>query len=333
MSDMFERACFTGWTSRVDGHVGDPVAGSWSALVCDRSREELREMVPAEETMALWRGVVAGFDGTPQARTAVRWAAAEAADRGCPLHLVRVVEQPMVAMAAGWVPVMLGPDGAQRRQLEDELAAEIDRCRAHASDLEVHGVVHDGPPCSRLAEHAELVGANVLVVGDSGTGPASRFLHGVTGVELLHTTRRTVVVAREPTPVQEACVVTGYAPVVAAVDDAETAGSVLAFAFGAARRWGASVLVVHVDLAGADRTVPPAVLGDHLAALDRTYRDVPVRVETVTDHPARAVLDRASEARLVVAGDRRQSAVQRVLAGSISRAVLRRSPSPVAVVS
>lgn len=289
-------------------------------------------MVPADETMALWRGVVAGFDGTPQARAAVRWAAAEAADRGCPLHLVRVVEQPKVVMAAGWVPVMLGPDEAQRRQLEDELAAEIDMCRAHASDLDVYGVVHDGPPCSRLAEHAELVGANVLVVGDSGAGPISRFLHGVTGIELLHTTRRTVVVAREPTPVQEACVVTGYAPVVAAVDDVETAGSVLAFAFGAARRWGASVLVVHVGLTGAE-TVPPAVLGDHLAALGRTQGDVPVCVETVAAHPARAVLDRASEARLVVVGDRRQRAVLRVRAGSISRSVLRRSPSPVAVVS
>jgi hypothetical protein len=33
-------------------------------------------MVPADETMALWHGVVAGFDGTSQARTAVRWAAA-----------------------------------------------------------------------------------------------------------------------------------------------------------------------------------------------------------------------------------------------------------------
>lgn len=289
-------------------------------------------MVPADETMALWRGVVAGFDGTPQARAAVRWAATEAVDRGCPLHLVRVVEQPMVAMAAGWVPVILGPDGAQRRQLEDELAAEIDMCRAQAADLEVYGVVHDGSPCSRLAEHAELVGANVLVVGDSGAGPASRFLHGVTGIELLHTTRRTVVVAREPTPVQEACVVTGYAPVVAAVDDAETAGSVLAFALGTARHWAAPVLVVHADVTGAE-AVPPAVLGDHLAALNRAHGDVPVRVERVTAHPARAVLDRASEARLVVAGDRRQRAVRRVLAGSISRSLLRRSPSPVAVVS
>jgi nucleotide-binding universal stress UspA family protein len=285
-------------------------------------------MLPADESMALWRGVVAGFDGTAQARAAVRWAAAEAADRGCPLHLVRVVEQPMVAMAGGWVPVLLGPDGVQRRQVEDELAAEIDMCRAEASDLEVHGVVHDGQPCARLAEHAELVGANVLVVGDSRISPVSRLLHGATGIGLLNSTRRTVVVAREPTPVQEACVVTGYAPVVAVVDDVETAGSVLAFAFGTARRWDASVLVVH-----ADRTVLPVVLGDQLSAVDRTHADVPVRVETVTDHPAGAVLDRASEARLVVVGDRRQRAVRRVRAGSISRSVLRRSPSPVAVVS
>lgn len=40
-------------------------------------------MFPAERMMGLWQGVVAGFDGTPEARSAVRWAAAEAAARGC----------------------------------------------------------------------------------------------------------------------------------------------------------------------------------------------------------------------------------------------------------
>jgi nucleotide-binding universal stress UspA family protein len=293
---------------------------------------------PAERKMGLWHGVVAGFDGTSRARTAARWAAAEAAQQGCPLYLVRVVEHPSLALGAGWVPALIGPDLVRRRHLEDELVAEIEACRKLVPGLAVHGAVHDGAPCFRLAEHTDMVGADIVVVGSSGTGQMSRLLFGSTGSDLLNATRRTVVVVREPTPVQEACVATGYAPVVVAVDDVATAGRVLGFAFGMADRWGAPVLVVHADLRsdeapGTHRDVPFAVVRQHLAGLGRRHPEVSVCTETVVDNPARRVLEHTTEARLVVVGDRRLGAMARALTGAISRPVLHRASCPVAVVS
>jgi len=204
-----------------------------------------RGMYPAGRATDLWQGVVVGFHGSHEAARAVRWAAEQATVRRCPLHLVRVVETPAPAVAAGWVPMVVGPDEGLRRRMEYELLDEVDECRCRNPGLEVRGAMHDGPPCTRLAEHADLVGANVLVVGGSDRGILSRLVFGSTGAGLLRTTRRTVVVVRGLTPVQEAGVVTGSAPVVAAVDDPATSARVLEFASDMADRWDAPLTVVH----------------------------------------------------------------------------------------
>lgn len=288
-------------------------------------------MYPAERQAGLWQGVVAGFDGTSRATFAVRWAAAEASSRGCPLHVVRVVEHPTPTVAGGWVPVLVGPDETQRRHLEEELVGAVDLCRRHNPGLEVHAAMHDGPPCSRLAEHADLVDADVLAVGSSDVGPLARLVFGSRSSGLLRATRRTVVVVREPTPVQEACMATGYAPVVAVVDDVATGARVLEFAFEAAAHRDSTVLVVHADSPGVDQAVPLNVLRGQLDALCGRHPGVAVSAETV-DYPARTVLDHSADARLVVVGDRRLGALRRLMAGAVSHTVLRHAACSVAVV-
>jgi nucleotide-binding universal stress UspA family protein len=294
-------------------------------------------MFPAERTAALWQGLVVGFDGTERARYAVHWAAGEAAARRCPLHVVWVVVQHPPAVAAGWVPMLSGPDESERDLIEDQLLAEVDACRAAHPDLEVHAVMHDGAPYVRLAEHADRVGADVLAVGSSDPGVVSRFVFGSTGGELVRTTRRLVVVVRELTLVQEAAVATGYAPVVALLDDRETCPRVLAFACDMADRWGAGVTLVHADpratrFADVDRYVPTAVLRSQLEVVRWHYPNVPVRVETVVSDSCRAVLDHSTDARLVVVGDRRHRVVQRLLGGSAGHRVLHHARCSVAVV-
>lgn len=280
-------------------------------------------MFPVERTTGLHQGVVAGFDGTPRSRAAVRWAADEAAARRTPLHVVRVVEYAAFTVAAGWVPVSTGPDEARRRQLADELAAEVDDCRERNPGLEVHGAVHDGSPCVRLAEHAEVVGADTLAVGASHLGRVARLLFGSTEAGLLRASKRPLIVVRDLSPVQEAYLATGYAPVIAVLDDAATAGPVLRFAFTAAARRAARL---HVLQAVPD--VPPDVANERLARLRRVCPNVPVEIEPVADRFERAVLARTEDAQLVVAGHRRASVLRR----PISHAVLHHAQCSVALV-
>lgn len=294
-------------------------------------------MFPAERAVTLWHSVVVGFDGSDRARCAVRWAADEAAARGCPLHVVRVVVHSTPTVAAGWVPMLAGPDECERDLIEDQLVAEADVCRAAHPGLEIHIAMHDGAPYARLADHADQVGADVLAVGSSDLSAVSRLVFGSTGAELVRTTRRLVVVVRDLTPVQQAAMATGYAPVVALLDDRETSPRVLAFAFETASRWGASVMVVHADpsaggFAGVDRYVPAAVLRGQLDVVRGYYPSVAVRVETVMADLCDAVLDHSTDARLVVVGDRRSGVVHRLLSGSVSHRVLHHAQCSVAVI-
>lgn len=294
-------------------------------------------MFPTERTLGLWHSVVAGFDGSVHSRVAVRWAAAEAAVRSCPLHLVRVLEYPMATMTGGWAPLLIGQDRKEKDRAAGELAAEIDSCLESVPGLEVHGTVHDGTPSARLVEHADLVGADVLVVGTSSSGPLARLTFGSVGTGLARDARRPLVAVRELTPVQEAGTATGYAPVVAVADDFETVAQVLAFAFETAWRRAAPVHLVYADPGGrlpaGGRGVPVVVLRRHLGRLRRRHPEVPVQVEAVPGSPARAVLARSVDARLVVVGHRGGGLLRRWSTGSISHTVLHHAASSVALVS
>ncbi len=278
-----------------------------------------------------WRGVVVGFDGTDHARCAVRWAAAAAAVRGCPLHLVRVVVHRTPAVMSGWVPALVGPDEQEREFLAAELVAEADTWRVAHPGLEVHTALHDGAPSIGLAEHAHRVGADVVVVGSSGHSAIARGLLGSTGAELVRVANRLVVVVRAETPVQQAGIATGIAPVLALLDDQENSARVLAVAFDMAARHGAGVTVVH-HVAHADQDQAMRGVRDQVDRVSRCHPGVPVRGVSITADACQAVLDMSAEARLVVVGDRRYGVVRRLLAGSQGRKVLHDARCSVAVV-
>lgn len=281
-------------------------------------------MFPVERTTGLRQGVVAGFDGTHRSRVAVRWAAEEAVARRTPLHVVRVVEYAAFTVAAGWVPVSTGPDETRRRQLADEVAAEVDDCRDRNPGLEVHGAVHEGSPCVRLAEHADVVGADTLAVGASHLGPVARLLFGSTEAGLLRATRQPLIVVRDLSPVQEAYLATGYLPVVAVLDDAATAPPVLRFGYAAAARRGAPLRVLHVAT-----EVPAETLDGLLARVRGLCPGLTVHAEAVEERVERAVLGSSEDARLVVMGHRKTSVLRRPL----SHTVLHHAGCSVALVS
>ncbi|SFO99415.1 Nucleotide-binding universal stress protein, UspA family [Amycolatopsis arida] len=297
--------------------------------------------------------VLVGFDGSAAAREAVGWAAREAVNRKVPLVLTHAFNwQPPVA-AAGWPPGVAGawvptePLGEEpvRRAAEQQLAEAADQTGKRWPDLDVTTTIQDGPAAPALSEQAARAGAALLVVGASGHSGLSRLLLGSTAAELVHTERRPVVVVRGGDPEEPAQAVA--APVVVGVDGSPTSYRAIGFAFDYAARHGCPLHAVHAwsdtpltSLVGTGAAEPLGELDGanvgriadaHLGEWRRRYPDVPLHFDVVADRPARTLLDRAEDARLLVVGSHGRGAFRRALLGSVSHAAVHHANCPVAV--
>jgi nucleotide-binding universal stress UspA family protein len=277
--------------------------------------------------------VVVGFDGSDLARRAALWAAEEASRCGATLQVVQAVRsplpEPVFTPMSTPVPEFVTEE-TMRRAAQDhlaELAAEIKR---NWPDLQLSTRVGLGRPVDVLAmEEGEL-----LVLGSSGrTGIAEMFL-GSTAAELVSIGGRPVVVTRSG-PLD--------GRVVVGVDGSDTSADAIVFAFTFASRHGRELLAIHAwnDVGWAElpeqdwdhiRVDLAKLLEDQLADHRARHPEVHVAQEVAFDAPARALLQAADGAALVVVGSHGRGAVKRAILGSVSHAVLHHAPCPVAVV-
>ena len=117
--------------------------------------------------MSGWKTIVVGVDGSPGSRTALKWAAAEAADHGAELVVINVWEHTLLP-PAGSVSVSehYVPDESQRtadelvKVIKDELGAD--------PPVPVQPRVKQGRPAKVLID--EAADADLLVVGHRGHG-------------------------------------------------------------------------------------------------------------------------------------------------------------------
>jgi nucleotide-binding universal stress UspA family protein len=273
------------------------------------------------------RRVVVGYDGSPEAGTALAEAIQHAQSLELPLEVVSAIE-----------PLAFAPE------LVDELD-EIGRDRAEEGmrvaretmdERDVSSHVGTGTAADVLLHVARP--DDLIVIGSRGHGPAGRLLLGSTS---------TAVAGHAPCPV---LVVPGIGPsegpVVVGVDASPASARVLAAARAEAARLGATLLVV-----GAVPPVPSAFADSRRvheqeatratearAAIARLLDDadvdslksVELRVEAAG---AAEVLVRHSRiARMLVIGTRGHGALRRMFLGSVSRAVLHHAACPVLVV-
>jgi len=271
--------------------------------------------------------IVVGYDGSPEAAQAVRWAAKQAVLRDASLHLVHCHLRPVQAEGSEAVdaPGETGLDPSPEAILNTGLAQAKDI----APGLDVRGSLLYGWPAVHLARIAD--GQQMLVVGSRGIGGFMGLLMGSVSLEMAATAGCPVAVVRtmDPRP--------GGAIVVAI--DASGSADALADACQMAVLTGAPLRILHVQpephgwpLHRAQSDGEPA---DILSAAVARARDLTgggsVEGELLTDpSTARAILDAAHDASLIVMGTKGRGLIRGTI-GSTTHAVLHHARGPVLV--
>jgi len=286
--------------------------------------------------------VLAGVDGSPAAFRAVSWAAHEARLQGRRLHLL-YVNTWQGYMNANW-PGLTGWDAAAGQAIGLDVL-ERARRTALAADLgiEIDTGVSAGPATRVLAEASE--DASLLVVGrrGGGGGLADRLV-GSSAAQIARFAACPTVVVPEV-----GVIVPPDGPgVVVGVDVGEDARPAVELAFDEASRRGLPLTAVRAWTPFGDepglRAATPGVplledleseqhrmLSEALAGWSAKYPDVPVLPRVVRRHAAAALLHAGRDAALLVVGARGAGGFHGLRIGSVSDAVARHAPGPVAV--
>jgi nucleotide-binding universal stress UspA family protein len=138
--------------------------------------------------------IVAGVDGSPTSRAALRWAVRQAKFTGGIVDAVIAWEIPMVLQSYGWAPIYVEEAGDfvadARKRLDTVIGAEVG-----PTDTErVRSVVVNGHPAQALIEAAD--GADLLVVGSRGHGSFAEALLGSVSQHCVHHAPCPVLIVR-----------------------------------------------------------------------------------------------------------------------------------------
>lgn len=257
--------------------------------------------------------IVVGLDRSPQSTAALEWAAAEAINRGLPLHLLHAVEPPL------W----LGPDGTDdfdshpAECITDARRALADSC----AGLTVTWSQPYGAPLPALTSASRS--ATLVVVGTKAHGAVRRLVAGSTAVELIADAHCPVVVTRADLPELHQ---TG--PVVVGLEGRDSDGDALHAAFREAADRQRGLVVVHATEYGFLERVRIEQL---VAVEQQECPHVSVKVLMTQGDPAEALVARSMGAALLVVGSHGRHEAAGVVLGSVSQAVLRRAACPVLV--
>jgi nucleotide-binding universal stress UspA family protein len=283
--------------------------------------------------------VVVGVDGSKCDELAIRWATKEASMRRLPLRVVYVLDPPVTARPfdlelADQIVVFC----AEHAQQTVNEAAE--RARSVSPDVEVTPNVITGQVVPALL--AETTDARLVVLGSGQRFDATRVRLGSVAAHVSAHARCPVIVARSPVTGELATAV-GRGGIVVGVDGSAISEAAIAFAFEEASWRGLGLTVIHAwqmarmpvtfDVAEATReAAEERVLAEALAGWSEKYPDVQVMSRLVRDHPARALMEEAMAAVLLVVGSHGRGRFAEMVLGSVSQVVLRHASTSIAIV-
>lgn len=273
--------------------------------------------------------VVVGVDDSDNSLIALDAAAAEAASRRQPLHVVHA--DPFAKAASTTAgPLPEEPGRWVRRAME--------RAQAAHPGLTVTGEVARGFPQEVLVEASRDAG--LVVIGDRALGALERaLLETVAGGLTLRAACPVLVMRGFGTP---------NGAIAVGVDGSPYSEAALGFAFAEAQLRGRRVALVHawsrpgprkpgavlpIDFdamsvrAGAERMVSEVSAGRR-----EEYPDVRVRTLVVHGHPQEVLTEVGQTVSLIVVGTRGRTVPQVPQLGSVSRHLLYHAPCPVVIV-
>jgi nucleotide-binding universal stress UspA family protein len=278
--------------------------------------------------------IIVGYDGSPDARTALTWALDEAARTVAPAEIIYADQWPIWEPAASMAPtVAVRPDS----YVEHVIMGMLDDAVTAAK--ETHPTVHVTAATVRAYAPAALIGrsgeARMIVVGARGHSAVAGLLGSVSSAVSAHARCPVVVVRGEPADTD---------PIVAGIDGSALAPAVLRFAAQQATARDVALRVIRAwtpvtglwaETPMSTGTVTPAereTFDTLVTELRSTFPDLLIEAEVVVEHPAAALALSSTVAQLLVVGSRGRGAIRGMLLGSVSQHLLRHSVCPVAVV-
>lgn len=291
-----------------------------------------------ETTAGEWMGshkpIVVAVDGSERNRSAISWAAHEAATVGGELVLVTAVEEHV--FAAPRLPLR-----AQDQHAQEMLAGVQHELRHVAPEASVRAEVVAGPAVDVLLDRSQ--DARMLVVGKRGLGSFARVIVGSTSIAVAGRAKVPVTIVPDSWKQEDHA----KAPVVVGIDPYKAHHRPIHLAFSRAKRLGVPLVAVHgwenPTVYSWDAQAVTAVAAEWEeeanrefdAVLDRWRQHFPaveVRAVKRHGHPAMAVLEAADDAQVVVLGRHTDTRHGGFTFGSVTRAVLHYSECPVLVV-
>jgi len=276
------------------------------------------------------RPLVVGFDGSPVAEQALRYA----------IDLTRTRAQPLrVVVASGDLHRLSRWADEWSRGLAEEWAEQARKVIADEECSPAEVVVREGLPSEVLV--AESAAAGGLVLGAVGHGTMLGKLQGSVSQHVTRHAECPVVVVRDARAADSRLVVVG-------VDGSHAGTEALEFALDYAEVRGYQLDVVYcpenwrAPVFAYPGAVVPEMIAEFEAYDEQVLRDVGLEVarhpgvtanvRRVVGSPGHELVAASGKAALVVVGSRGREAFSGLLLGSVSAEVLRKAHCPVAVV-
>ncbi|MFA1547939.1 universal stress protein [Actinomadura chokoriensis] len=274
--------------------------------------------------------IVIGTDGSDESARALEWAAAEAALRERPLHIVHAIEgRPYTTRHFAQPETALRVTRAGR----SVLAAARARVQERRPDLVTTTALVSGETSQALSAQSEE--AFELVLGSRGQGGFADLLLGSTSLRMAERSTVPVVIVRGDAA--------DGGEILMGIDPVRHAGAILDYAFDAAALHHARLRIVHawqtlatfLEAGYSDAEHIEADLGQEVVAayrpLQGRYPGVDVVDEIVLEHPVAALSKASRKARLLVVGAHDWHWTSPQL-GSVTHGVMHHAQCPVAVV-
>jgi len=275
--------------------------------------------------VAASEGIVVGYDGSPSADQALRWAAWEALERRAAL-----------TVCVAWAPeylAMLDEASAYdlaERKANEILAPGVAYARSVLGPGAVRPMLAGGSAVSVLCELS--VTADMVVVGPRGQGGVTGLPLGSVAAEVAAYGRGAVVMIRGQWKIADH----PPGPVVVGVDESSESRRVTEFAFSEAQLHKAPLLAVCAvadspEILGGARALE-AEFSQAMTLREKEHPNLIVQRQIAQASPRTALLAAATGAQMLVVGCRGRGGIQGMKLGSVAQAMLQYAPCPVAVI-